>query len=186
MITLYSLSYTQEVYKVKVRESLPLVGGIVLPYLSPLVAELFNNGVFLASVEDVHNQGQCQASFLLNQGIEIPLKLTVIATPTVVGVDTEDHDDSPKLRIEIDPAQKVTLHSPKRTREIIHATSDAAGHNWGLIEKHVVVLVERFYKNNFVFVETGKENSGTLRTLFGYADEVNLNVRVKAAAPQKA
>jgi hypothetical protein len=50
----------------------------------------------------------------------------------------------------------------------------------------VVVLVEKFYKNNFIFVETDEENAGALRTLFGYSDEIDLNIRVKAATPQKA
>jgi len=185
VITLYSLSYTQEIYKVRIRESTPLVGGIVMPYVTPLVANMFNRGVFLGMVDDPHNQGQCQASFLLNQGIEMPLKLSVVVTPTVVGVDSEDEGSSPRLKIEVDHDRKITIHSPKKTREIIRATSDAAGHNWGMIDNHVVVLVERFYKNNFVFVETDSENAGALRTLFGYSDEIELNLRVKAATPQK-
>jgi hypothetical protein len=187
VITLYSLSYTQEIYKVKVRESLPLFGGIIMPYVIPLVKNLFERGVFLAMVEDLHNQGQCQASFLLNQGIEVPLKLSAVATPSVVGAESEEAEEQePWLRIEVDHDHKVTIHSPKKTREIIRGISESSGHFWSTLENHVVVLVEKFYKNNFFFVETDLDNAGALRTLFGYSDEIDLNVRVKAAIPQKA
>lgn len=181
MITLYSLSYTQEVYKAKVNAHLKLFSALVMPFLRPLVKELFNNGVFLALIEDLHNQGQCQASFLLNQGIEIPLKLsTERCSPD------DEGDEFPKLIIEVNAKHKVTLHAPKRTREILRSTAEKAGHDWGMIENYVVTLVKEFYKENFVFVEMDEGNAESLRKLFGYVDDVGLLVRVKAATPQKA
>jgi hypothetical protein len=185
MITVYSLSYTQEIYAVRAREKWNFFASAVMAQVTPLVKSMFERGVFLALVDDLDNQGQCKASFLLNQGIEIPIRLSVTVKPSVVGVDSEDEDEEPRLVVKVDPQSKFMLHSPKRTRDIIQATVSAAGIDWESVKSIVGGMVEKLYADSFVFVETDADNASSLRILFGYSDDVELNVRLKAATPQK-
>jgi hypothetical protein len=185
MITFYSLSYTKEIYAVRVREKWAFFATAVMNRVTPMVKSLFDRGVFLALVDDLDNQGQCKASFLLNQGIEIPIRLSAVVKPSVVGVDAEDEDEEPRLVVKADSQSKIMLHSPKRTRELIQTVVAAAGIDWEGVKGIVGGMVEKLYADNFVFVETDADNASSLRILFGYSDDVDLNVRLKAATPQK-
>jgi hypothetical protein len=161
-IETYAPEYTTDLLKQRLKAEIGVLSafGSFDESIYDAVANLTNQGFFVAKVLDDYNLGVCRGAFLSGKTLELALRLT--ATPDCITV--------------VGGVGAIKVYGPRQVRDILQKNAGAV---WATVQGVAIKMVDNLYKNGFVFIHADSENAEALRKHFKEADNFTLRVRLQ-------